>query len=122
MTKKPKTNKTERVWKRMHGFALAEKKEWERLIENPELIKEVQNLRDCYGLPLPECKDLIQSYRDYYAWMEVSKPMVVKNKNGQLVLAEHMLRFERFSRDKEKLETQFNIPKKFQSNLHNWIC
>jgi hypothetical protein len=120
--KKNKIKKAERDWKMRQGFALANKMQWQRLIESPELIQAAQNFRSCYNLPLPETKNLIQRSGDYRNWMGAYKPLVVKDKNGKSVLAEHLIRFERFSRDKEKLEAQFNIPKKFQFNFHSWLC
>lgn len=104
----------EKTEKRAQDFANAERMQWERLIENPELIKEVQNLQSRYGLPVP-------SYRAMFAWQGVFEPIVVKNKEGQLVLGERLQRFLRFSREIEKLEKQFEIPKKFLSNFNSWI-
>lgn len=115
MPKNLPKNKIEKLWEKLHGFAQADKMEWERLIENPELIKGVQNLRARFDLP-------VSSFYDYHAWVGVFEPTLVKNKNGRIVFGEKLQRLQKFNQEKDKLAAEFKIPDKFLGNFHNWIC
>jgi hypothetical protein len=110
--KKTQEEKTE---KRILGFISANRVEWERITENPELRADIIQMQNEYGFPL-ECNP--QEMSDWLGWTE---PIDVDKNTMEMIFGSLGQRREKLFKEIKELVDKYNIDPKWIDELKLWV-
>lgn len=102
------------IMERFLGYEGANRVEWERYLENSELMTEVKAIQKKYGLPLPTIQDVI-------GWMDWLEPIDINREKGELIFGKHGLRREKLLKDLDDLRKKYDIPSIYKRFLQRLV-
>lgn len=107
-----------RAW----AFANADAVEWQRQIENPDVLREIKRIQQHYGLPVLISQGIKHiSAREVFDWMGWREPIEINETTGEVILGPKSQRRENLESEINVLITRFGIPIKFFNSLHQLI-
>lgn len=111
----------EKFKRRTRAFANADTVEWQRHIENPELINELKKIRDRNDLPIQIRGTKHIAAKEVLDWMGWNESIKVNKSKGELILGAKAQRREKVRSEVSELMVRFGIPRKYFDALHQMV-